>query len=544
MRFFLFFAVLITGFGVFAQPSIAWQRCYGTSSSDYFTDAILTNDGGFLASMFYNGTDGDAGETDLTLPLRLIKFDSLFNIEWEKAFGGTNGYSNSIKILNLADGYLLVAFSNATNGDFEGNHGGRDFALLKIDFEGNKIWAKCYGGPGEDYIGGAMVTDDNHYLITGSASFAGGDIPFHYGDGFFPDAVIMKIDTSGEIVWVKNYGGTIADGPIGDPILVYPGIYQIHLFSSSNDYDLESANPDIGDLKRWIININSMGDIIQQNFISTETDLTSWDGATFYTDNQTFVVGTGYADSPLFPTTAPSNGYQGALAIFNSDLQLTSLNQWGGSNTDVFNRYTKDEFENYFFIGTSESLDGDLSGNYNNGLNDDYWILKTDKYFTKKWILNFGGAYHMGDLNNGGFVGNLLYKNNHLYAFIKCMVPDVMPDFDIECGHPSITPGVNTSDAWVIAFDLPTSLTELQITQQELTIFPNPNNGSFQLQFPFSTIEKQLFVYNINGEKIYTTPVYEKEKAVIVLPNLSNGIYYVALTGKDLFYTSELIIFH
>ena len=140
--------------------------------------------------------------------------------------------------------------------------------------------------------------------------------------------------------------------------------------------------------------------------------------------------------------------------------------------------------------------------------------------------------------------GNFLFHNNSLLYFGSSVTPEDLPDFDINCGNLLIPPvPVVKLDAWLVAFDLSTSVSESHLPLVEYTIFPNPNNGSFQLQFPFSTIEKQLFVYNINGEEIYTTPIYETEKAVIVLPNLPNGIYYVALTGKDLFYASELRIF-
>ncbi|MFZ1612161.1 MAG: hypothetical protein WAT52_13895, partial [Chitinophagales bacterium] len=40
-------------------PEIAWQRCYGGSANDFFSDAIHTTDGGILASILTSSTNGD-----------------------------------------------------------------------------------------------------------------------------------------------------------------------------------------------------------------------------------------------------------------------------------------------------------------------------------------------------------------------------------------------------------------------------------------------------------------------------------------------------
>jgi len=76
------------------QPSIAWQRCNGTTYDDVITDAIITTDGGVLTAVDYSGYDGDAiGLSDLSMPATLMKFDSLFNIQWYSSFGGTTNAS-------------------------------------------------------------------------------------------------------------------------------------------------------------------------------------------------------------------------------------------------------------------------------------------------------------------------------------------------------------------------------------------------------------------------------------------------------------------
>ncbi|MEZ5013669.1 MAG: T9SS type A sorting domain-containing protein [Chitinophagales bacterium] len=542
------FAILLVLKNIaFSQPIISSQRCFGTSYGDYFTDAIATNDNGFLATLFYEGTDGDATPDDPILhPAIIVKFDSVLNIEWQKEFGGTTGYNNTIKILQLPNGYLIGAFSSATDGDFEGNHGERDFALLKTDFNGNKIWAKCYGGPGDDYIKSVMITDDNSYLMTGSANIAGGDIPFIYGDGFSTDAVVMKIDSNGEILWTKVFGGSSYDGPVGDPVLVKPGVYQMHIYSASDDHDLADADTSAGELKRWVVNIDADGNIIKQNFISSVTDLSTADGSTVYDNNQTMIVGVGFADSESYPQPEPHEGFEGAVAIFDNSLNLTELHQWGGSHDDRFFRFTNDNYGNFIFIGSSKSLDGDVPGNYNDGLNNDFWMLKTDPDLNKLWSINFGGASAnpYGDIGPGGFVGNLICKNNHIYLFASCVIPNLLPDQDIECGHYSTIPGFNFTDAWLVDFTLPYNEIN-DISQDSIKIFPNPVSEILNVKTAKFNKNVILNIYNVNSEKVYSNLFEDSSNIILNTSDFPVGFYLINIINDNkLIYSSTFIVQH
>lgn len=540
VRFFLFFAVLLIGFGVFAQPSIAWQRCYGGTGTDYFTDALVTLDNGIITCITTYSLDGDLEGLDSAFGW-VIKFDSLLEIEWQQFYGKPGLDLKPTFVKQLSDSsYVFYGFGGIGTNGFQGQ---TDFMLMKTDKLGNLLWQKSYGGPGLEYIDEFIATSDGGFLFTGASTKAGGDIPFHYGDIFSQDANIIKTDAEGNIQWIKNLGGTGIDGCIGTPVETSPGVYQVHIYSTSDDYDL-TDNGITAFQKRWVIALNNLGEIENETFYEAEENLRRSDGQTgIISGNRTITIGSSEASSALFPAPEGHLGEEGAIGIFSGDLLLTDVKMFGGSGSERFYKYFQDVNQNYYFIGYSYSTDYDLPSNYSGGEANDYWILKTDSSFNKIWSRNFGGSYESGELSGVGWDGDFVLFNNQIICFLPSVPQGELPDFDIQCGFiPDPPPPFRERDAWMVGFDLPTKIIEPQITQQEFTIFPNPNNGSFQLQFPFSNIEKQLFVYNINGEKIYTTPVYEKEKAVIVLPNLPNGIYYVALTGKDLFYTCEFIM--
>ena len=540
-RFLLFFIILMMGFCLHAQPSIAWQRCYGGTGTDYFTDALVTLDYGIITCITTSSLDGDLEGLDSAFGW-VIKFDSLLEIEWQQFYGKPGLDLKPTFVIQLSDSsYVFYGFGGIGTNGYQGQ---TDFMLMKTDKLGNLLWHKSYGGPGLEYIDEFIATSDGGFLFTGASTKAGGDIPFHYGDIFSPDANIVKTDAEGNIEWIKNLGGTGIDGCIGTPLETSPGVYLVHIYSTSDDNDLTGSGIDAFQ-KRWVVSLNNSGSIINETFYEAEEHLSYSDGQTgIISGNRTITIGSSEAASTLYPAPEGHLGEEGAIGIFSGDLELTDVKMFGGSGSERFYKYFQDVNQNYYFIGYSYSMDYDLPANYNSGEASDYWIAKTDSSFNKIWSRNFGGSHNSGELSGGPWAGNFVVFKNQLICFLPSVPPVELPDFDIQCGFiPDPPPPFRERDAWMVAFDLPTNINEPQITQQEFTIFPNPNTGSFQLQFPFSTIEKQLFVYNINGEEIYTTPIYETEKAVIVLPKISNGIYYVALTGKDLFYTSELIIF-
>jgi hypothetical protein len=71
-------------------------------------------------------------------------------IEWQKCLGGTSDeIANSIQ--QTADGgYVVAGHAQSNNGNVTGNHGGRDYWMVKLDGTGNIQWQKCLGGTIDD----------------------------------------------------------------------------------------------------------------------------------------------------------------------------------------------------------------------------------------------------------------------------------------------------------------------------------------------------------------------------------------------------------
>jgi len=77
-----------------------------------------------------------------------------------------------------------------------------DIFIIKTDGSGNVQWAKTYGGGANDNSQAIVSGHNGGYVITGTTySFGGSD----------PDALALKVDNSGNIEWVRIYGGSEND---------------------------------------------------------------------------------------------------------------------------------------------------------------------------------------------------------------------------------------------------------------------------------------------------------------------------------------------
>ncbi len=178
----------IDGFIVKVDNSgnIVWDKTYGGTGSDYLKRIVATT-GGFIVAGYTNG-DG-AGDYDGFL----IKIDSTGNIIWDRTFGGTD-WDAFESVVNTSDGGFVAAGKTQSDGA-----GGNDGFLIKVDSSGTIVWDKTIGSTGSDIFNTVLATTDGGFIAAG---YTGGD-----GGGGL-DGFLVKVDSSGTLVWDKTVGGS------------------------------------------------------------------------------------------------------------------------------------------------------------------------------------------------------------------------------------------------------------------------------------------------------------------------------------------------
>jgi hypothetical protein len=122
---------------------------------------------------------------------------------------GGTQYDLGYSIIQTSKGDYLIAGSTMSFGNQNGDH---DIWLIKIDSNGDKLWDKTFGGMGAD-IGHSVIQDsDGGYVISGSIS---------------TNAWLIKTDDNGNKLWDKTFGSQEAVDSGNSVIRASDGSYVI-----------------------------------------------------------------------------------------------------------------------------------------------------------------------------------------------------------------------------------------------------------------------------------------------------------------------------
>lgn len=199
--------------------NVLWQRRYGGDADDRLWSIIPTSDGGFLAGGYsYSSSSGDKSQpTRGDMDVWVLKLSAQGLLQWERAWGGL--YRDELfALLEIpGSGYLLGCNSWSDPGPDKTDppRGEQDFWLIRIDYQGNKIWDKTIGGSGYEQINDLAWAPDGHVYISGGTVSEGGtgdlsDEPSHGGMDFWLGK--FNLETR-QLLWSRRYGGAGEDYP-------------------------------------------------------------------------------------------------------------------------------------------------------------------------------------------------------------------------------------------------------------------------------------------------------------------------------------------
>ncbi len=253
--------------------NIVWQKVFGGVSGDYFRTACLTSDGGFLlggnsgSSISGNKTEASPGGLD---DIWMIKINSIGNIEWQNSIGG-NGNDYISSVIQTSDGnYLLggYSYSDISGDKTEAAQGGSDYWVIKLNTTGSIIWQNTIGGSANETLKEAFEDPEGNIILAGySLSPVSGDKSEGIIGGILDkeDYWIVKLNSSGDIIWENTLGGNHKDyleaatcDASGN--IVIGG-------RSQSGISGDKLEPCLGSSDNWILKLDTDGNIIWQNTI-------------------------------------------------------------------------------------------------------------------------------------------------------------------------------------------------------------------------------------------------------------------------------------
>ena len=163
-----------------SNGDIIWQKIYPEITE--LKSIQQTSDGGYIAC----GSD-----------YWVLKLDGNGDIIWQKTYSRSKN-DDALCIRQTADGGYIV-----TGHTYYSSEAKYDGWILKLDSDGNVTWQKTYGVSGTESLDSIQQTTDGGYIVTGSTYFGAGETD--------TDVWILKLNSNGDILWQKTYGGSLND---------------------------------------------------------------------------------------------------------------------------------------------------------------------------------------------------------------------------------------------------------------------------------------------------------------------------------------------
>jgi hypothetical protein len=337
---------------LFEAPPTEWEKPYGGTSEEGAYALVQTVDGGYALAGWTNSYG--AGSNDFWL----VRTDANGNERWNKTYGGTNNDEAFALVRTVDGGYALTGWTGSYGAGY------LDFWLVKTDSAGTMLWSKTYGGAGYDQAYALVQTVDGGYAIAGyTTSFGAGEEDFW----------LVKTDSAGTMLWSKTYGGDGGDGAV-TLVQTVDGGYAIAGWTNSygagsNDFWL--VRTDANGNERWNKTYGGTGSDWAYALVQTGDEGYALAGLTNY---DFWLVKTDSAGTMLWSKTYGGDGGDGAWALV----------QTGDGGY---------------------ALAGDT---YSFGVDQDFWLVKTDANGNEQWNKTYGGtgyeeAYDLVQTGDGGY---------------------------------------------------------------------------------------------------------------------------------------------
>lgn len=366
---------------------IEFTNTYGGSKNESAQSIISTNDGGYAVLGFTQSNDGDVkNKTNESFNYWLLKFDSNNDLQWQKNYGGSDDDRGQTIIQTTDGGYAILGYTKSDDGDITQNNGAHDFWILKLDTTGNVMWQKTFGFAGADKGISLIETNDNGYLITGVLDVTA-------SNGLGNSKVFAKKHAGGDYWVIKlnadgnkqwsKFYGGTFTDTPYDVIQTNDSGYILVGSSDSNDVDIKNNK---GSYDFWVIKISETGTLVwEKSFGGSEIDEAR--AITSTNDGNYIIIGdTRSSDGDI----TSNNGAADLWIIKISPLgELIWEKSFGGNSFDVARSISKTQDNGFLISGSSRSSDGDIAKN--NGQND-AWVLKIDANANIKWQKTVGGS--------------------------------------------------------------------------------------------------------------------------------------------------------
>ncbi|MFN4985518.1 MAG: hypothetical protein ACK5GI_05160 [Ignavibacteria bacterium] len=237
---------------------------FGGSKKDLGQAIVANRDGRATIAGNTNSDDGIfqpvAGDDN---DVFLATVDAEGSVWWTNTYGGSEDEWVGAMTHAHDSGYVVVGYTRSNDRDFAGmGRGKSDAFVMKLDPHGRKVWARTYGGTGDEWGLSIKQASNHSYVLTGfttsnDGDFSGQKVGQH-------DAFVMNVDDKGLVVWKQIIGGTSTD--VASAVTVKPtGEIVVTGHTKSNDRSFSGLSQ--GQEDAFVATLTSKGNLLHLKLV-------------------------------------------------------------------------------------------------------------------------------------------------------------------------------------------------------------------------------------------------------------------------------------
>ena len=386
-------------------PPLAIATLVGGSDLEEFYDGVASSDGGYVGAGHSSSTDFDMAVPGFaTMDGMVVKQSSTGAIEWVTLVGGesTEMFTAVKETTDL--GFIAVGMTNSTTGDLAGKAiGSRDGLIAKIDAAGNKVFVKAVGGTARDYLTSVCMTADGGFVVAGYTHSS--DIGFSQvklGNADDQDALLIKCDANGNVLWARQVGGIYVDWFTEVIESTTGDLYAVGL-TGSNTGLFAGMKTDTS-LDAAIVKFSADGELQWAKTLGGSSS----DQFLSVAEAGGGIVAAGTCWSNDLQLAGLSKGLtDGMVAKYDAAGNLVWVKSTGGSQHDVLDGVYAAGAGNFVTFGHTISVDMDID-DVEGDAGYEAWMMLLDADGAKVWSKTIGGT-GFDAFMGGGYISETKY---------------------------------------------------------------------------------------------------------------------------------------
>ncbi len=546
--------LLSVSFFSFSQ-SFEWGGRFGGIGEDVVKKMHVDAAGNsYVTGYFTDTADFDISSAEFNLTAVgfydcfVQKTDATGTLEWAVGFGGAM-FEYGTGITSDADGNVYITGYFDETVDFDPgageylltSEGGGDIFIVKLNGDGEFIWARSIGGADYEESTSIGVDEMGNVYVLGylyeTMDFDPGPAEVLMGSQGLSDTFLLKLDSAGDFVNVFTYGGDDTDLALDLTVKSSSQIFISGFFGGTTDLDprpveeyLVSA---IGGFGGYTMQINNTGAIVQ--VATTEGGDVSVYAVAADAQNNMYITGSFSGTVNFDPVSGNPDFTFTSDEAYNSFVMKVLADgtvAWArtvASNKPVFTYdivvggdgkvYTTGFFEGPADFNPAAADEFLLTKESQNPMDAYLLALDADGLFVNAF--QFGGVGFI-DTHQLGIDAD---GNVYLAGQFETAV-----DINPLPGETETVSALDFRDNYLIKMSMG-ALGVPSVAALEISVYPNPSSEILYIASAENLEGKTYAIYNLLGQKI-AEGVLDKEPKIDV-STFQNGLYLINILDRN-----------